>query len=815
MDHLRQDLRYAFRTLVARPGFTAVVVVTLGLGIGINSAIFTLVNAVMLKPLPVHAPEEIVNVYLTGPNGVNFSSLSYLDYRDVEQRTDLFQDVVGYSGLMGTLTGTGAGEMVFGEFVSANYFSALGVAPQLGRGFLEEEGSTFGTHPVAVISSRLWHRWFNTSPDVIGRDVTLNGVKLTVVGVAPDDFHGVLVRGFSLDVWVPVAMRPVLQPGYSNMDSRGSRWVTVKGRLQPDVTPERVRSALATLMEGLQETYPDTHEGRQFRVIPMNDVYLHPEGDSGVVAVAAMMMGAVGLVLLIACANVANLLLARALGRRREIAVRLALGAGRRRLVQQLLVESVVLAGGGGILGFTLAYWLAALLLAFNPPFPVAISLDLGLDWRVVSFTGGAALLTGLVFGLIPALQATRPALVPALKDQESTARVGKMRLRNALLLPQVSLSLILLIVAGLFARSVQNASSVDLGFDAERSGIVTVDLGQQQGYDAERAELFWADLLDRAKAMPGVQAATVSNWIPLGTLYSEQNLSVLTSDAAGTRTVERMAVARVDEGYFGTLGIGVRGRAFDEGDVQRSASVAIVSEAAARRLWPDESPLGKRLRTRGEDGPEYEVVGVAADAKVRSLGEDPQPFLYVPIRNYGGMLHLIARAPSDPAAVVAALRRQITEIDDDMAVFQAATMEEHLSLMLFPFRMAAAVSAALGLLGLTLAGVGLYGVVSYGVAQRTREMGLRMALGATARDVVRLVVGEGTRVVVMGVVVGLALAFLMTRVLSSALFGINPSDPITFVVTPAVLAVVATAASFLPAYRATKVDPVKALRTE
>ena len=685
----------------------------------------------------------------------------------------------------------------------------------MGRGFLEEEGSTVGTHPVAVIGSRLWHRWFNASPDVIGKDVTLNGVKLTVVGVAPDEFHGVLVRGFSLDVWVPLVMRPVLQSAYTSMDRRDNQWVTVKGRLQPGVTPERVRSALATLMDGLEEAYPDTHAGRQFRVIPMNDVYLHPEGDGGVVAVAAMMMGAVGLVLLIACTNVANLLLARAIGRRREIAVRLALGAGRGRLVQQLLVESLVLAGGGGIVGFTMAYWLAALLLAFNPPFPVAIALDLALDWRVVAFTGGAALLTGLVFGLIPALQATRPALVPALKDQESVARTGKMRLRNVLLLPQVALSLLLLIVAGLFARSVQNASSVDLGFDAERAAILTVDLGRQQGYDAERAELFWADLLERAKTTPGVRAATVSNWIPLGTLFGEQYISVQTSDAEGTRTVERVLVGRVDEGYFATLGIAVRGRTFSDGDVERGASVAIVSDAAARRLWPDESPLGKRLRTRGEDGPEYEVVGVAADAKVRSLGEDPQPFLYVPIRSYAGMMHLVARAPSDPAAVVAALRRQVAEIDDDIAVFQSVTMEEHLSLMLFPYRMAAAVSAALGLLGLTLAGVGLYGVMSYGVAQRTREMGLRMALGANARDVVRLVVGEGMRVVVVGVIVGLALAFLATRLLSSVLFGINPSDPITFVVTPALLAGVALAASFLPARRATKVDPVRALRTE
>ncbi len=815
MDHLRQDIRYAIRTLIARPGFTAVVVVTLGLGIGINSAIFTLVNAVMLKPLPVHAPEEIVNVYLTGPNGVSSGSLSYPDYLDIEKRTDLFRDVVGYGGLMGTLTGPGQGEMVFGEFVTANYFSGLGVVPQLGRGFLEEEGSTVGTHPVAVIGSRLWQRRFNAAPDVIGKDVTLNGVKLTVVGVAPDDFHGVLVRGFALDMWVPLVMRPVLQSAYTSMDRRDNHWVTVKGRLQPGVTPERVRSALATLMDGLEEAYPDTHAGRQFRVIPMNDVYLHPDGDRGVVAVAAMMMGAVGLVLLIACTNVANLLLARAIGRRREIAVRLALGAGRGRLVQQLLVESLVLAGGGGIVGFTMAYWLAALLLAFNPPFPVAISIDLALDWRVVAFTGGAALLTGLVFGLIPALQATRPDLVPALKGQESVARMGKMRLRNVLLLPQVALSLLLLIVAGLFARSVQNASSVDLGFDAERAAILTVDLGRQHGYDAERAELFWADLLARAKTTPGVRAATVSNWIPLGALFGEQNTSVQTSDAAGTRIVERVQVGRVDEGYFATLGIAVRGRTFSDGDVERGASVAIVSDAAARRLWPDESPLGKRLRTTGEDGPEYEVVGVAADAKVRSLGEDPQPFLYLPIRSYAGMMHLVALAPSDPAAAVAALRRQVAEIDDDIAVFQSVTMAEHLSVMLFPYRMAAAVSAALGLLGLTLAGVGLYGVMSYGVAQRTQEMGLRMALGANARDVVRLVVGEGMRVVVAGVIVGLALAFLATRLLSSALFGINPSDPITFVVTPALLAGVALAASFLPARRATKVDPVRALRTE
>jgi len=815
MDQLRQDLRYAFRTLLAQPGFTAVVVVTLGLGIGTNSAIFTLVNAIMFKPLPVHAPEELVNIYGSATDRSEFNSVSYPDLIELEELTDLFTEVVGYSGLMANLTGPDNGELVFGEYVTANYFPGLGVTPQLGRGFVAEEGVVGGSDPVTVISSRLWRRWFDSSPDVVGQEVKINGVTLTIVGVAPDDFHGVLVRGVSLDVWIPLAMRPVLLPAYSSMDRRDNRWVTVKARLQPEASIDRVRAALATLSRNLEEAYPETHTDRQFVALPTTDVYLTPEGDRFIATGSMFLMGAVGLVLIIACANVANLLLARALGRRREIAVRLALGAGRRRLVQQLLIESVVLAGAGGIVGLTLAYWLAALVLAFNPPFPVAISLDFALDLRVVLFTGGVAMLTGVFFGLIPALQATSPALTLALKDQELEGGSGKLRFRNALLLPQIALSLLLLIVAGLFGRSVQSVSSVELGFDEERTGLVTVQLRDQSGYDAERAKLFWEEFVQRARSLSGVRTAAISSWIPLGTLFSEQRTSVHTEYATGGRVLERVTLGRIGTEYFETFGIAVRGRTFTEFDIANAASVAIVSEAAVRRLWPDGSPIGKRLRTRGDDGPEYEVVGVAANAKVRSLGEDPQPFVYLPIESYTRMLHLVASASQDPAAVVAALRDQVRQLDDDLAVFQSVTMSEHLSLMLFPFRLAAAVSAALGLLALTLAGVGLYGVVSYGVARRTREMGVRMALGANARDVVRLVVGEGMRVVIVGMVVGIALAFGATRLLSSVLFGISASDPFTFVMTPAVLAAVALLASYIPARRATRVDPVRALRSD
>lgn len=814
MDQLRQDLRYAFRTLLARPGFTAVVVVTLGLGIGTNSAIFTLVNAIMFKPLPVYAPEELVNIYVSSTDGSRYSALSYPDLGELVERDDLFTEVVGYGGLMGNLTGGDRGEVVFGEYVTANYFSGLGVTPQLGRGFVADEGLVGGSEPVIVISSRVWRRWFYGSPDVIGQEVKINGVTLTIVGVAPDDFHGVLVRGLSLDVWVPVAHRADVT-GSFDLDRRDNRWVTVKARLQPNVSVDRVRAALATLSRNLEEAYPETHTDRQFVVLPMTDVYVHPEADKAIATGSMFLMGAVGLVLLIACANVANLMLARALGRRREIAVRLALGASRRRLVQQLLIESVVLAGAGGIVGLTLAYWLAALVLAFNPPFPIAISLDFALDLRVVLFTGGVAMLTGVFFGLIPALQATNPALMPALKDQELKGGSRKLRFRNALLLPQVALSLFLLIVAGLFGRSVQNASSVELGFDEERTGLVTVELGQQPDYDTKRAELFWEELVQRARSLPGVRTAAISSWIPLGTLFSEQYTSVHTEDETGRRALERVTLGRIGTDYFEAFGIAVRGRTFTESDIGNAASVAIVSEATVRRLWPDGNVIGKRLRTRGENGPEYEVVGVAANAKVRSLGEDPQPFVYLPIESYTGMLHLVMSASQDPAAVVAALRDQVRQLDDHVAVFQSVTMSEYLSLMLFPFRLAAAISAALGLLALTLAGVGLYGVVSYGVARRTHEMGVRMALGANARDVVRLVVGEGMRVVILGMAVGIALAFGATRLLSSVLFGISASDPFTFTMTPAVLAAVALAAHFFPARRATRVDPVRALRSE
>jgi predicted permease len=809
------DLRYAVRQLVRRPVFTIVALLTMALGVGANSAIFSIVNAVLLRPLPVQNPEELVDIYTLDGDETFMNPHDYPDYIEIRQDRETFVDVVAYAAdFVGMTVGTEA-EVLFGENVSGNYFDVLGIPAARGRVFQDGLDDQPGAS-VAVIGNSLWRRHFGADPDVIGQSIILKGKPFEIVGVAPEWFKGVWV-GFNVEVWIPASAITYFDPSRSGLDVRSGRNYLVKGRLQPGVTEEQAQARMDLKAAQLAAAFPESNGDRSFHVISSTDVRLHPNIDSTMVPVAALLMTVVGLLLLIVCSNLANLMIARALGRRREIAIRLAVGAGRGRLIRQLLTESLLLAAAGGALGLLLAWGITTAIVRFQPPMLISLSLDLGLDATVLAFTFGVAVLAGLLFGLVPALQATKPQLVPALKDLPSTigSRYRRFGLRNVLVVAQVAISMVLLVGAGLFVRSLIAAQEIDPGFEGERAVVMTVAPGLTD-WDRDHRDEVLALLLERTRALPGVESATLASRLPLGAAVQTNEIYPVGADI-NLESPPSVDVTRISPDYFRTLDVVLlEGRDFTESDNREAPLVVIVSEAAARQHWPGESALGKTLRLGDPDGEVRTVIGVARDTKVRTLGEVPRPFVYQAYRQSNeSFMSLVARTSGEPGPLLPILQREVRTIAADLPVMELKTMAEHMGLMLFAPRMGGILLAVFGGLAALLATIGLYGVVAYTAARRTREVGIRVSIGASPSDVIRLMIGQGTLLVGVGAVIGLVLAFVATRPLGSMLYGVGVSDPLTFGGVGLLLVGVGIAATLIPALRAARLDPVKALRYE
>lgn len=820
MDSLLQDLRYAFRNLRMRPLFTCIAILTLGLGIGANTAVFSVVNAILLSGVPLRAPEELVEVYTSdGEGGYPYSVSSYPDYVDLAERTDLFSGVAAFEAFFSRLETEDDTEAVWGEVVSHNLFSTLGLEPALGRYFVPDEGQTLGTHPVVVLGYNFWKQRFGSDSSIVGQTIRLGGLSYTVVGVGAEELQGFTAPGFSMDMWIPYMMLPSL-PSSGNRElltARNNRSIFIKARLRPNVDVDHARAALGTLSIQLQQAYPDEWEGREFNLVPTEDVAIHPLVDTVLYSVAGMLMTVVGLVLLIACTNLAGLLLARAAERKKEIAIRLALGARRSQLVRQFLTETVLLSLIGGGAGLLLAHWLLRLLVGFQPPIPVPINLDVGIDQTVLVFTLCVALLAGLFFGLLPALQATKPDVAPTLKDDVG-AGIGRQRrfnLKNGLLVTQVAISMVLLLGAGLFIRSLRGAQDVDLGFSLREAGIVWTMM-EMSGIEREEWEILASTLEERAAAIPGVEQVATAEILPLGVGFQTRIIDIPGVDPPPGDDHHEIAFNIVSPTYLDVMEIPVvAGRGIGEEDHEGSTPVVAISETAARRYWPGENPIGREIVTPRNERT-YRIVGVVKDTKVWTIGEEYRPYVYFArTQNPTSSLMMVARGEIPEAQIVGELRRTVREVDPQLVLMDSKTMTEHLSVMLFAPRMAALLLGVFGLLALVLASTGLYGVVAFTVSRRVREVGIRMSLGADQASVIKMVLRGAMALVLIGAIIGLTLTAGLAQLIAQFLYGVSAIDPITFVVVPVVLVGVAFLAAYLPARRASRIDPVEALRSE
>jgi predicted permease len=824
VDAFVQDLRYAFRRMARAPGFTAVALLSLALGIGANTAIFSLVNAILLSGLPLRAPQELVEVYTSEEAkgeepGYPYSLSSIQDLFDLRERADLFSGVGGYEAFFSRMETEDGVEPIWGEIVSWDLFGTLGLTPEAGRFFVHEEGQTYGTHPVVVLGYDFWQRRFGGSPDIVGTTLRMAGREWTVVGVAPRELQGFTAPGFAMDMFATYEMAPVLnfEGDTGSHERRNSRSTFIKARLAPGVSVEEAQAALSTLAANNREAYPEAWEGRELNLLPTSEVAIHPLVDGPLFAVATLLMVVVGLVLLIACTNLAGFLLARASDRKREIAVRLAVGARRRTLVRQLLTETLVLGLLGGSAGLLVAHWTLQALMGFQPPIAIPINLDVGLDRTVLLFTLGISAAAGLFFGLIPALQSTRLEVAPTLKDETGSegGRPRRLSLRNGLIVTQVAVSMVLLLGAGLFLRSLQRAGEIDLGFTAREGGIVWV-MAMGNDMTTEEFQVAAGTLEERAGAIPGVTAVGSGEMLPIGISYQESGFEIPGVEPPAGEERHSIGYNVVSPGYFQVMGIPiVAGRALNEADQEGSSPAVVISETAARRFWPGESPLSREIRRPGRDEA-YRVVGVAKDTKVWTLGEDYRPYLYFPYAQYPtGSLMLVARGQIPEAQIVGHLRQLTREVDPRLVLMEAKTMSQHLSIALFPPRMAALLLGVFGGLALVLATTGLYGTVAYSVARRGREVGIRMSLGADSGAVVGMVLKGAMGLVAVGALLGWLLSLGLAQTIRSFLYGVGALDPVTFLGVPVVLGGVALAAALIPARRASRVDPVNALRSE
>jgi len=806
-----------------------VAILSLGLGVGVNTTMFSVVNAVLLKPSAVKDTDRLVEVYSSPSQDFPFFPSSYPDYLDLRDSADAFSGLAAHAYVNALLTRGGGSESIMGEIVTANYFDVLGARTALGRTFLPEEDRIPGTHPVVILSHGSWQRRLGGDPGVIGKTLKLSGLDYTVVGVAPADFTGPM-PGLEPEFWVPTMMVEQLSvtgvqartgtgtpTGRTRLERRGSRWLFVKGRLAPDHTIEEARAQVETLMARLEKEYPDTNDKVEAALLPARAVRIHPMVDGILNPAAALLLGAVGLVLLVACANVANMLLSRATARRKEIAIRLALGASRWRLMRQLLTESVLLATLGGAAGLLMAFWASRLLSAALPTLPLPLRFVFDLDVRVLLFALAASLGTSLLFGLAPAFQASRPDLVPALKDEVAGPEPLRRRIgfRNILVVGQLGLSLVLLIAGALLLRGLERAHQTDPGFDPDRLVNLTFNL-KMNGYSLEQATAFQRRVVDRLQAQPGVEAVTLVSRPPLGHDLNMEGVKIVGHHQPDDDATPIDATL-VEPNYFRTVGLTLlEGRGFTDADDEDAPRVVIVNEAMAKRYWPEASPIGELIHTEDFDGAPHQVVGLVRDYKVRSLGEAPRPYLHFARRQEPSRsVTVLARTSGPAASAVGPLRRAVLEMEPDVAFREDGTVADLIRATLVPTRIGVSLLGVFGILALLLAAVGLYGVIAYSVSQRTRELGVRAALGAGRGDLVRLVVGQGMRLAAVGVLLGILAAAAVTRVLSALLYGISAVDPLAFGLAATALLGVALVANLVPALRAARVDPMRALRHE
>ena len=811
------EIKYALRLLRQAPMFTLVAGLVIALGIGAVTTIFSAANGLAFRPLPgATESDRLVEVHRADKNGQGSHSASYPYYRALRDRSQSLSGLAAWSMLALTVrTNDAEGTRALGNLVSGNYFEVLGVRPAAGRFFLAEEDRVPGARPVVVLSHAYWSRAFGSDPGVIGQSISLNSHPFTIVGVAPRGFHGVYAA-LSTDVWVPMMMQAEVRGTGDLLSSAGNSWLEVFGRRREGVGIDQVRAELAAATAAFAGKDEPADLGR------FSGVAIHPlgavpaEANGPFLGFLALLLGASGLVLAIASVNVTGMLLARAAARRREILVRLSLGASRARIVRQLLIESATLFVLGSAGGILLAEWGTRALERIPIPIEVPVSLELTPDLRVLSFAVLTALLSGILFGLVPALQGTRLDLASPLRAETPGAGSKRSRTRNALVVGQISLSLLLLVAAGLFLRALDRGQRVDPGFDAEHVATASFDT-RTYGYGEERARQFFADLRTRLAARPGVEAVSYARVLPLSGNRTGDEFRVdgaATSPPTEGDGIEPMLFAQVDADYFGVLHMPLlAGRGFEATDGPKSAGVVVVNDTFARRYFPKGGALGRTIH-RGEDV--LTIIGVARDAKVASLSESVEPFLYVPVaQSFSPEQNLMVRSAADPAAVAAMIRDEVRALDPGLPRAEVTPLSVITSLALLPQRVAAIVTGLLGLIGLLLAAVGLYGVIAYSVSQRGREIGVRMALGATTTNVVRMVLKEGVRFVAIGLAIGVALALAATWLMKPFLFGVSATDAATYLAVSAVLAGVAMLASYLPARRAAAADPMEVLRTE
>lgn len=822
-----QDIRYALRWLARSPGFALVAILSIGLGVGVNTAMFSLVDTLLFKPLPVSDPDSLVDVFTVGGDGDEYATSSFADFADLKAQNDVFTDMTAYSPMFAPLALGERSRLVIGQVVTGNHFTFFGIAPHLGRLLVPSDDDP-GAARVVVISHRMWQNEFGGIPSAIGQTLTLRGLAYTIVGVTRPDFNGV-VPLLTPELWLPMAhveeVEPagitdvVPGPGRTRLERRGVRWMFVKGRLKPGVTVEQAHANMSVIGRQLEAAHPQTNKDRRMSAVATSEVRMLVPQASGVLSMgAAALMSVVGLVLLIACANVAGMLLARASARRREISVRLAIGASRGRLVQQLLMEGLVLGTLGATVAIACAWAVIRALTSIQLPLPVNLVLEIGLDWRVMLFAVTAAGLTGVLASLLPALKASAPSLVSDLRGEAPAGRVGgrHFALRDALVVTQVAFTAVLLVVAGLLLRSLAESQRADVGFNVQGLATMSLDTDMVR-YSPERSEQFWTDAVARVRAMPGVvSVATATPSLPFELNFNQAELQVDSrtyGEGQRGETIENIAVSA---GYVPTLGLRVlEGRDLYEADRKGAPLVALVNETMARRYWPNESAVGRTF-TNAVTKDRYTIAGVISNHKVHGVLESPVAMVYFAAaqrpQRYN---YLVARTGGSAGQLLAAMRRELLAMEPGLVFVGNSTMEDNLSMSLMPARVGAVLVASFGALGTLLAAIGLYGVIAFSVARRTKEIGLRMALGANPGTVLAMVMRQGFGLAGVGLVVGGLLAAGAAFGLSGLLYAITPLDPLAWALAILTMLVAAGAANFVPARRAMRVEPMTALRTE